>query len=50
MGTFNLAFHAWRAPVQALLAEAGAEVPLLLPAPGQRLDVAAGALNSRWWQ
>ncbi len=48
-GTFNLAFHAWRAPVQQLVAEAGADVPLLLPAPGQRVDVAAGPLNSRWW-
>ncbi|WP_210520437.1 MBL fold metallo-hydrolase [Hymenobacter terricola] len=48
-GTFNLAFHAWRAPVQQLIAEAGPEVPLLLPAPGQRVDVAAGPLNSQWW-
>ena len=49
-GTFNLAFHAWRAPVQQLIAEAGPEVPLLLPAPGQRVDVAAGPLNANWWQ
>ncbi|MDB5235017.1 MAG: hypothetical protein JWR44_2010 [Hymenobacter sp.] len=48
-GTFNLALHAWRAPVQELLAEAGSEVTLLLPAPGQRVDVTEGALNSRWW-
>jgi L-ascorbate metabolism protein UlaG (beta-lactamase superfamily) len=48
-GTFNLAFHAWRQPVQQLL-EAGPTVPLLLPAPGQRVDVAAGPLNSRWWE
>ena len=49
-GTFNLAFHAWRQPVQRLLAAAGSEVPLLLPAPGQRVDVAAGPMNSRWWE
>ena len=49
-GTFNLAFHAWRQPVQRLIEAAGAEVPLLLPAPGQRVEVAAGALNSSWWE
>ncbi|MBH8568650.1 MBL fold metallo-hydrolase [Microvirga sp. STS02] len=49
-GTFNLAFHAWQQPVQRLLEAAGPEVPLLLPAPGQRVDVAAGPLNSRWWE
>ena len=48
-GTFNLALHAWRAPVQELLAQAGPGVPLLLPAPGQRVEVAAGPLNSQWW-
>ena len=49
-GTFNLAFHAWRQPVQRLLEAAAPGVPLLLPAPGQRVDVAAGPLNSRWWE
>ncbi|HEX8348995.1 MAG TPA: MBL fold metallo-hydrolase, partial [Hymenobacter sp.] len=48
-GTFNLAFHAWRAPVQELMAHAGTEATLLLPAPGQRVAVEAGALNSQWW-
>ena len=47
--TFNLALHAWRQPVERLLEAAGPEVPLLLPAPGQRVDVAAGPLNTRWW-
>jgi len=47
--TFNLAFHAWRQPVQRLLEAAGPEVPLLLPAPGQRVDVAAGPLRTPWW-
>ena len=49
-GTFNLAFHAWRQPVQRLLEAAGAAVPLLLPAPGQRVEVAHGPLPMRWWQ
>ena len=48
-GTFNLALHAWRAPVQTLIAEAGPDVPLLLPAPGQRVDVRQGPLNAQWW-
>jgi L-ascorbate metabolism protein UlaG (beta-lactamase superfamily) len=48
-GTFNLAFHAWRQPVQRLIAAADLSVPLLLPAPGQRVDVAAGAVSSFWW-
>lgn len=48
-GTFNLAFHAWRQPVQRLL-EVGAARPLVLPAPGQRVEVAAGPLNSGWWR
>jgi L-ascorbate metabolism protein UlaG (beta-lactamase superfamily) len=49
-GTFNLAFHAWRQPVERLMEAASPDVPLLLPAPGQRVDVAAGPLNSRWWE
>ena len=49
-GTFNLAFHAWRQPVQQLVAEAGPEVPLLVPAPGQRVEAAAGPYSSGWWE
>lgn len=48
-GTFNLAFHAWLQPVQRLL-ELADSATLLLPAPGQRVDVAAGPLNSGWWK
>ncbi|MGI4873347.1 MAG: MBL fold metallo-hydrolase [Janthinobacterium lividum] len=48
--TFNLAFHAWQQPMQRLLELAGPEVPLLLPAPGQRVEVAAGPLPGRWWE
>jgi L-ascorbate metabolism protein UlaG (beta-lactamase superfamily) len=49
-GTFNLALHAWRQPVERLLEAAAPTVPLLLPAPGQRVEVAAGPLNSQWWR
>jgi L-ascorbate metabolism protein UlaG (beta-lactamase superfamily) len=49
-GTFNLALHAWRQPVERLLEAAAPTVPLLLPAPGQRVEVAQGALNTQWWR
>ncbi|MGI4823230.1 MAG: MBL fold metallo-hydrolase [Janthinobacterium lividum] len=49
-GTFNLAFHAWRQPVQRLIEAAKPGVALLLPAPGQRVDAAAGPLASYWWK
>lgn len=49
-GTFNLAFHAWRQPVQRLLEAAGVGVTLLLPTPGQRVDALAGPLASAWWK
>jgi L-ascorbate metabolism protein UlaG (beta-lactamase superfamily) len=49
-GTFNLALHAWRQPVERLLEAAAPTVPLLLPAPGQRVEVAQGTLSSRWWK
>jgi L-ascorbate metabolism protein UlaG (beta-lactamase superfamily) len=48
--TFNLAFHAWHEPADRLVAAAGPQMPLLLPAPGQRVEVAAGPLPGRWWQ
>ncbi|UOQ53023.1 MBL fold metallo-hydrolase [Hymenobacter cellulosivorans] len=48
--TFNLAFHAWTEPAERLVAAAGPEVPLLLPAPGQRVEVAAGPLPGQWWR
>jgi L-ascorbate metabolism protein UlaG (beta-lactamase superfamily) len=49
-GTFNLAFHAWRQPVQRLIEAAGPEVTLLLPAPGQRVDASTGPVASYWWK
>jgi hypothetical protein len=44
-----LAFHAWRQPVQRLL-EVGGGLPLVLPTPGQRVDIVAGTVNSEWWR
>jgi L-ascorbate metabolism protein UlaG (beta-lactamase superfamily) len=49
-GTFNLALHAWRQPIERLLEAAAPTVPLLLPAPGQRVEVAQAPLNTQWWK
>lgn len=48
--TFNLAFHSWHEPADRLLAAASSGVSLLLPAPGQRVDVAEGPLPAQWWR
>ncbi|UPL48277.1 MBL fold metallo-hydrolase [Hymenobacter sublimis] len=48
--TFNLAFHSWHQPADRLVAAAGPAVKLLLPPPGQRVEVAAGPLPGQWWQ
>ena len=50
-GLFNLAFHAWREPVEEVLrlAEA-ARLSLLLPVPGAPVDVRPGGLVARWWE
>ena len=50
-GTFNLALHPWTEPVERVIkAAATADVPLLLPAPGETRNVEDGAYNSRWWK
>jgi L-ascorbate metabolism protein UlaG (beta-lactamase superfamily) len=50
-GTFNLAMHPWKEPVERLQAEAGKKgVPLILPAPGETIQVNNDAYNSRWWE
>lgn len=49
--TFNLAFHAWSEPVERLVAEAERlDVPVCLPRPGQRIDVAAPPPVDPWWR
>ena len=50
-GTFNLAFHSWTEPVERLQEIAAArQLELLLPQPGQRIDLRDGAVESGWWR
>jgi L-ascorbate metabolism protein UlaG (beta-lactamase superfamily) len=49
-GTFNLAMHPWKEPVERLIAEAAKKgVRLLLPAPGETVIVDNQSYNSQWW-
>lgn len=49
--TFNLAFHPWAEPVERLLEAAAAEgVSVLVPRPGQRVDVADPPPLDLWWR
>jgi L-ascorbate metabolism protein UlaG (beta-lactamase superfamily) len=49
--TFNLALHPWKEPVERLLREAEEKsVNLLLPAPGETINIKAMPYNSRWWE
>ncbi len=47
-GLFNLALHAWRAPIERLFAEPG--VSLWSPEPGRPTEVAGEELRSEWWR
>ncbi|MDT7702923.1 MAG: hypothetical protein QOJ30_5248 [Pseudonocardiales bacterium] len=48
--TFNLGFHAWAEPVDRLRLAAGkAGIPLALPLPGQRIDLADPPEVHDWW-
>ena len=48
--TFNLAFHRWAEPVQRLLAAAeGRGVDVVVPQPGERIDVLAPPPLRDWW-
>lgn len=50
-GTFRLAPHPWAEPVERLLAAAApARVDVAVPAPGQRIDLAAPAKSNPWWR
>jgi L-ascorbate metabolism protein UlaG (beta-lactamase superfamily) len=50
-GTFNLAFHPWKEPVERVLpAAAQKDIPLLLPTPGVTYDIQNGPWISNWWQ
>jgi L-ascorbate metabolism protein UlaG (beta-lactamase superfamily) len=48
--TFNLAFHRWAEPVQRLLAAARrAGVQVVVPQPGERIDVLDPPAPVDWW-
>jgi L-ascorbate metabolism protein UlaG (beta-lactamase superfamily) len=48
--TFNLAFHRWAEPVERLLAAAArAEATVVIPMPGQRIDVLEPPPVTDWW-
>jgi L-ascorbate metabolism protein UlaG (beta-lactamase superfamily) len=48
--TFNLAFHRWAEPVQRARAAARhGDVRLVVPLPGQRVDVLAPPAPVDWW-
>ncbi len=50
-GTFNLAFHPWKEPVERVIKAAKINgVPLFLPQPGQTRDIGDGPYNSIWWE
>jgi L-ascorbate metabolism protein UlaG (beta-lactamase superfamily) len=49
-GTFNLALHPWKEPVERLIACAEKQhIRLFLPKPGEPTEVTGEAYNSRWW-
>ncbi len=48
--TFNLAFHPWSEPIVRLTAAAEqSDVKVAVPMPGQRVDLARGSADDRWW-
>ncbi len=50
-GTFSLAMHPWKEPVERLLKEAEKRnVRLVLPAPGETVAINNKEYNSRWWE
>jgi L-ascorbate metabolism protein UlaG (beta-lactamase superfamily) len=50
-GTFNLAFHAWNAPAEEVLAAASARgVALAIPRPGQWVEPSSPPPLVTWWR
>lgn len=50
-GTFDLSMHPWNEPFDRIEALAGQQgIPLLTPAMGERVDIAAPAATPRWWR
>lgn len=49
-GTFNLALHAWKEPIETLLKTAGEKgIRLLAPQPGEPVTVTGEAYVNHWW-
>jgi L-ascorbate metabolism protein UlaG (beta-lactamase superfamily) len=50
-GTFTLAFHSWADPIERLqIAAEDHHVRLVVPKPGQRVDLADIPATDPWWQ
>lgn len=50
-GTFDLSLHPWTEPFERITAlAAAAQVPLVAPVMGERIDVRAPALSRHWWR
>ncbi len=50
-GTFDLSLHPWVEPFERITAlAAAAQVPLVAPIMGERLDIRTPALSSHWWR
>ena len=48
--TFNLAFHAWRDPVdRAVTAAASSGVQIVVPKPGEFVEPSRATVMDRWW-
>lgn len=50
-GTFNLAMHTWKDPIERLLVAAqNKNLQLFIPAPGETIAVEDRPYNSNWWE
>ena len=50
-GTFDLALHVWTEPFERISTlAAAAQVPVVAPMMGERLDLRAPALSQQWWR
>jgi L-ascorbate metabolism protein UlaG (beta-lactamase superfamily) len=50
-GTFNLALHAWKEPIERLIEYAKQKnIQLFLPEPGKPTEVTGAPYNSSWWE
>lgn len=50
-GTFNLALHAWKEPIETLLRIAAEKhIPLFVPQPGEPVTVTGEVYVNHWWE